>query len=467
MKLDKTGWIRLAWHAATAVLAVMALFAGLGHQPTNEAHAATANVNVGQTNGGGGDADEYNAADITISEGDTVDWDWYDGVHDVTAYVETTPGTPDWQSPLMTSSATFSQTFNTASVVTYYCTIHATRADADPGVIDANIAAGEMVGKVTVEAAAADTPIPTDEPPTDTPTETPVEATATATAAPPTATSTAEPPTATPAEATATAAPPTATATEEPASTAEPTATDAPPTATATSAPETATPINTPSDATATAVPPTVTATDVPPTATATEEPASTAEPTATQPGPTPQPRTVNVEAGSEWFGNAGFQSGSYEITINAGDTVQWNIVESVHTVYECGDNWNRANDCAGAAWNSDILQAGGIYSQRFSAAGTYYYLCTLHPLTMRGTVTVEGSAPPNAVAPIATPTGNPGVSSPGPSTGLPNSGSGPLSQEFAQPDSPLGRAIFIAAAVAALLAAALVWKEVAWRIRN
>lgn len=150
---------------------------------------------------------------------------------------------------------------------------------------------------------------------------------------------------------------------------------------------------------------------------------------------------------------------------------MQWNIVEGVHTVYECGGNWNRANGCAGAAWSSDILQAGEIFSRRFSTAGTFYYLCTLHPLTMRGVITVEGNAALNPIAPAAPSTGNPGVSSPPPNSNLPvalaNSGYGPLSQESARPDSPLGRAVMITAAAVALIAAALISKEVAWSIRN
>ncbi len=465
MKLDKTGWIRLTWLAVTAALALLVLIAALGHQLNDQVHAATSDVNVGQTNGGGGEANEFNSADITIAEGDTVDFDWYGGVHDVTSYAGG-DGTPDWAtSSFMVGPGTYSKTFATAGVVTYYCTIHANWEDAAPGAVDANIASGDsMVGKITIEAAAVDTPTATE---TTTPTDSLDEATATSTTTP-TATSTEESPAESPADATATTTP-TATATEA--------AAEATPTATATSEPATAT--KTPSDATATAPPPTAAPTDAPPTATATEEPAATSQPTATDgPSATPLPRTLNVEAGNEWFGASGNQNGADEITINAGDTVQWNVVEGVHTVYECGEDWNKANGCAGAAWSSDILQTGEIFSQRFSAAGTYYYLCTLHPLTMRGAVTVEGSASPNAAAPAATSTGpttpstgNPSASSPPPNshlpTGLANSGYGPLSQESARPDSPLGRAIIIAAAAVALLAAASVWKEVAWRIRN
>ena len=139
----------------------------------------------------------------------------------------------------------------------------------------------------------------------------------------------------------------------------------------------------------------------------------------------------VMIEAGSDWFGNSGSQNGVYEITIQAGDTVQWNVVEAVHTVYECGDGWSGANTCTNAAWNSDILSAGDTFSHQFNTAGTYAYLCTLHPLTMRGSITVQGSAlaadnPPAPAAPVTGPSTDPALApDSGPNT-VPNAGFGP-----------------------------------------
>ncbi len=134
---------------------------------------------------------------------------------------------------------------------------------------------------------------------------------------------------------------------------------------------------------------------------------------------------TVVIDAGSDWFGNSGFQNAVYETTIQAGDTVQWNIVEAVHTVYECGDSFSGANSCTDAAWNSDILSAGDTFSQQFNTAGTYSYLCTLHPLTMRGAITVQGSAPaaadpPAPAAPVTGPSTDP---APAPDSGPSASG--------------------------------------------
>ncbi len=150
-------WLGLAWKASAVVSAVVLVVVALGSRVDYTAEAATFNVNVGERHGVPGNIDdEFNSAILTITEGDTVDWDWYAGVHDVTAYTETVPGTPDWQSSTMTGPSTFSQTFNTAGVVTYYCTIHSARSAAAPGVVVANIGSNEMVGIITVNAAPVD-----------------------------------------------------------------------------------------------------------------------------------------------------------------------------------------------------------------------------------------------------------------------------------------------------------------------
>ncbi len=140
--------------------------AGLAFFAWREVAAAPATVIVGQTNGGGANGvNQFNAAAVTINTGESVTWNSApDGrQHDVTSYAETVPGNPDWQSPTLRSSGTntYSRTFSSAGTFTYYCSLHASRSEAAPGVIDANIAAGLMVGKVTVQAPAPDTTPPT------------------------------------------------------------------------------------------------------------------------------------------------------------------------------------------------------------------------------------------------------------------------------------------------------------------
>ncbi len=131
------------------------------------AHAATATVVVGQTNGGGATGvNQFDPASILMTAGDTVTWTSANDnrAHTATSYDETVPGTPDWDSGTMksgTAVTTFSRTFTTPGTYTYYCAFHAGRNDADPAVIDASIAAGKMVGKIVIAAAALDTTAPT------------------------------------------------------------------------------------------------------------------------------------------------------------------------------------------------------------------------------------------------------------------------------------------------------------------
>ena len=100
----------------------------------------------------------------------------------------------------------------------------------------------------------------------------------------------------------------------------------------------------------------------------------------------------VTVDMGNEWYGEVGYQNGVYAVTVQTGDTVQWNVTEGIHNVYECGDNWsNVSSSCDGAAWHSDqVLTSGSTFTYTFDTAGTFYYLCTIHPQTMRGKVVVE-----------------------------------------------------------------------------
>ena len=139
------------------------------------AGAATTTVTVGETNGGGAiGVKQFNSAAITIAQGDTVTWNSAadSKLHDVTSFEQSPPGTAAWASPMLksgTANSSFSHTFNAAGAFTYFCSLHASATDADPSVIDANIAAGLMVGKVTVQAPAtatpSDTPTITNTPP--------------------------------------------------------------------------------------------------------------------------------------------------------------------------------------------------------------------------------------------------------------------------------------------------------------
>jgi plastocyanin len=65
------------------------------------------------------------------------------------------------------------------------------------------------------------------------------------------------------------------------------------------------------------------------------------------------------------------------ELTIQAGDSVEWRIVSGRHS--------STAKD---GAWDSGELEQGSTFAQRFDVPGVYPYFCTPHDF-MRGTITV------------------------------------------------------------------------------
>jgi plastocyanin len=65
------------------------------------------------------------------------------------------------------------------------------------------------------------------------------------------------------------------------------------------------------------------------------------------------------------------------ELTIRAGDTVEWRIMSGRHS--------STAKD---EAWDSGELEQGATFTQQFDLPGVYPYFCTPHDF-MRGTVTV------------------------------------------------------------------------------
>jgi plastocyanin len=102
--------------------------------------AANADVSVGQ----GGNAFAPN--NVSVNVGDTVTWNWVNGFHNVVA----ADGSFTSGAPHGSPGAPFAMTFNTAGTFFYYCEVHAPASAAN----DAGIAAGQMVGKVVVQAAS-------------------------------------------------------------------------------------------------------------------------------------------------------------------------------------------------------------------------------------------------------------------------------------------------------------------------
>jgi plastocyanin len=81
------------------------------------------------------------------------------------------------------------------------------------------------------------------------------------------------------------------------------------------------------------------------------------------------------------------------ELTVNVGDTVEWNNNSFLqHTV-------TSGNSCSSnGIFNSGLMDPAAVFSYTFNSGGAFPYFCTLHCLAgMRGTITVNA---PVAVRP-------------------------------------------------------------------
>jgi plastocyanin len=91
----------------------------------------------------------------------------------------------------------------------------------------------------------------------------------------------------------------------------------------------------------------------------------------------------------------SGFTFSPRTVTVNVGDTVTWtNSDAQAHTA------------TSGSAWNTGDIANGDSASITFRSAGTFDYICAIHP-TMTGTVVVRGTSgttPPSDTEPFATP---------------------------------------------------------------
>ena len=82
--------------------------------------------------------------------------------------------------------------------------------------------------------------------------------------------------------------------------------------------------------------------------------------------------------SGPERVRAADFEFAPTTVHVRAGESVEWaNTGRTEHTV-------------KGRGFFSRAIAPGGRFAHRFAGAGTYEYLCTLHPGWMRGKVVVE-----------------------------------------------------------------------------
>jgi plastocyanin len=83
----------------------------------------------------------------SINQGDTITWQNVNGTHDVTS-ASIPAGATAFASPVLSGAATFTRTFSVAGSYRYFCSIHASAADANAGTQDPS----KMVGQFTVVA---------------------------------------------------------------------------------------------------------------------------------------------------------------------------------------------------------------------------------------------------------------------------------------------------------------------------
>jgi plastocyanin len=89
------------------------------------------------------------------------------------------------------------------------------------------------------------------------------------------------------------------------------------------------------------------------------------------------------VQAADRDVAISGFSFSPRNVTVNVGDTVTWtNSDAQAHTA------------TSGSAWDTGNIGNGQSKSITFRNAGTFDYICAIHP-QMTGTVVVQGGAAP------------------------------------------------------------------------
>lgn len=102
------------------------------------------------------------------------------------------------------------------------------------------------------------------------------------------------------------------------------------------------------------------------------------AAPAPAEAEPAAEPRAVAAASGSVQMRD--FRFAPSTISVNVGDSVTW-----VHAGEE-------PHNAVGDSFSTPLLDPGETASKSFSSAGTFSYICTVHP-QMKGTVKVVGAA--------------------------------------------------------------------------
>jgi plastocyanin len=84
------------------------------------------------------------------------------------------------------------------------------------------------------------------------------------------------------------------------------------------------------------------------------------------------------------------FSPDSITVVVGVNNTVQWTNQDSVqHTVVVCPVGGGQLCSPSAAVASSSILSHSDTFEVTLNDTGVYHYYCSIHPGTMRGTVTV------------------------------------------------------------------------------
>lgn len=89
------------------------------------------------------------------------------------------------------------------------------------------------------------------------------------------------------------------------------------------------------------------------------------------------------------------FSPDSVTVVLGVNSTIQWTNQDSVqHTVVVCPPGGGQLCSPSAAVASSAILSHGDTFQAVLTGTGVYHFYCSIHPQTMRGTITVlAGSA--------------------------------------------------------------------------
>jgi plastocyanin len=175
--------------------------------------------------------------------------------------------------------------------------------------------------------------------------------------------------------------------------------------------------------------------------------------------------------AADETVNIVGLQFEPADITVSVGDTVTWEVTESIGAVHSVTSGEPGGADI-GAEFDSGddgLVEVGETFAHTFETAGTFAYYCTVHGASMSGQVVVQdaGASEPPAASESPAESEPPGASEPPSASAEPGASEPPgTSEPPHEPREPIPAerkllaAGVLAATIVILFGAAAVWRR-------